>query len=475
MIRPGIRSIIVNSRYLAAARLSAQGTRLIFIILAARILGPELYGLFVFGQSVYLALMATTALGIGRLLAMEVGKNRSHAEKLVGQALSLRTVAALLASIACAATGWLGDGDAVERGLLAVFAVALFGRVIATFCEDVYVAFESAYHATRQEALFRSAELVVSVLVLLLGGRVLGLACVHAASWVLQAIWGLHLVNRYFVPVHLMFERAVLFALLLRGLPIGVAAFLGSWLLQGPVILFRYSNPDADAVGQFGLAMQGLLILITLTSGFVIASLPVLSRSVDRGDGKEALFLDAVSRGGWLGGAAIGLTGFVFGPTVVDWLFGTDYAVAGHLLGPVLLLFGPLIVGMAASTVLFARGLHWDAAVHALIACLLLCLFLPLSSPRFGLDGAVCATGAAVGTWAIGLLFHLAHRGMCSLRLALLLPVATAAAAVAGFFIAIPVMDIVAALGLALLVLVIGGFLLLTTKERSLLRYRLNG
>ena len=47
----GIKSIAVNAGYLTAARVLPQVLRIFYVIVLARYLGPEIYGLLAYGQS----------------------------------------------------------------------------------------------------------------------------------------------------------------------------------------------------------------------------------------------------------------------------------------------------------------------------------------------------------------------------------------------------------------------------------------
>lgn len=452
--------------------MSAQVTRVLYVVLVARTFGPELYGLFVYGQSVYLALLSVAALGIGHVLGAEIGQNRARGEILVGHALALRALGALFGAALCAILAWKVESELTVQVLLLVFAVALIGRALATWAENVCVAFEAARHIARQELFFRPAELVFAVLVMLQGGGVIGLAVVHAVTWWLQALQGIYIINRHVVQVRPRLAGPSMLLLLQHGIPLGISAILTSWLFQGPVVLLRQVAQEPDAIGQFGLAMQTLMILVALAWSLAAASLPVLSRSVARVDGKDRAFVNALGRLGWLGSAALGLIGFVFGPPVITFVFGAEYRPAGEILGWALTLSGPMLVGLMTSTVLVAHGRRLATVIYAMAGTAALTVFLPLFSADYGTGGALSACGLGMGIWAIGQVIQLRWLRIGSLRYSFLAPFGVAITALLIYFFGRETLGEGVALGLALLLLSLGSLGCLTASERASLSLR---
>ncbi len=74
----GAIKILSNAKYLYFALLTSQGLRFVYMLILARMLGAELYGVFSYGQSWYLMFLPLTGLGLGAMLSREVGKNRKN-------------------------------------------------------------------------------------------------------------------------------------------------------------------------------------------------------------------------------------------------------------------------------------------------------------------------------------------------------------------------------------------------------------
>ena len=197
----GIRSILTNAAQLTLARLLTQTVRIVYVIVLARILGPEVYGLFAYAQSWYMAFLPVTMLGLGAIVSREVGRNRERGARTVRQVAFIRVLASILGAAACALIGWFVDLDPAARQLILVFALALVGRTLAVTAEEIFSAYERSYYILWQEAVFRPLEVVAGLTVLAFGGDIVHIAFIHAVVWWLQAARGWHLAHHNLVRI----------------------------------------------------------------------------------------------------------------------------------------------------------------------------------------------------------------------------------------------------------------------------------
>ncbi len=418
----GIRSLAASAGHLTGARLLTHVVRAVYVVALAHYLGPEMYGLFAYGQSWYMAFLPLTALGLAAVLSREVGVNREQAAEVVARTLRLRTLSALGGAIACGLVGWISDAEPAAQQLLVIFSLALAGRGLATWAEQVFIAYEASRYTLQQEAVFRPLEVAVGLAVLAAGGGVTAIAAVHALIWWLQAARGLALVHRRLVSLRPDGAWRGLTRLAVQGLPICLATLFSSWLLLGPLVMFRHVAGTEGSLGQLALALQAVVLVGTVPWSIGSAALPVLSRSAAREDGKVLRFADGMLRLGLLLGAAAGLAGMALGPWLVETVFGGRYGPAGQLLGPALWLLVPLTAGSATAQVLMARGRFVSPALCALAGALVLTLLLPTLVSASGPQGAVLAAGAGMCVWASSLVAMLARFGGLDLGRGVLRP-----------------------------------------------------
>ena len=352
----GVKSIAKNAMLLSAARLFTLIMRGCYIIVLARYLGPELYGIFSYGQALYLVFLFVASLGIGEILSREIGRNRENAIALLDSTLLVRILSVVISASIFVLSSWLLESDARIVNIVAIFAIALIGRGFAMWSEHVFVSFESTGYSLRQEVVFRPLELAGGISAVFMGANVETIVAIHALVWWLQAGNGFLLVNKHFVTVRLRWSIREIKRLLVDGIPIGLHRLLSVWLLQAPVVVYRLVHGANDHLGQLALVMQVIFILVVIPGALANAALPILSRTVVRQDGKDRLFAYGLFKLSTLTGAIVALGGMHLGSWAIELVFGVKFAEAGQLLGHALWGVIPMAWGSIAYTVLLARG-----------------------------------------------------------------------------------------------------------------------
>ena len=464
MKHAGLRSIASNSIKLAGARLLNPLVRLIYVLILARFLGPEIYGLLAYGQSWYNAFLPLTTLGVAAVLSREVGRNRERGTEVVARALALRIVVSVFVAGICAVTAWFVESDSSTRSLLLIFSLALIGRALSVTAENIFVAYERSQFAFYQEAIFRPLEVGAGLIILLLGGGMFEIAAMHTIVWWLQAARAHFLVRSRIVSVAPDWNLRSMGNLILEGLPIGLGVIMAAWIFQGPLVLYRQTGAaDAD-LGTFALAYQGLVLALVIPISIGAVALPVLSRAVERADGKDTLFVSVMARLAFLSGATAGLAGMVVGPDLIPFVFGRKFEMTGQLLGPMLWLLIPATIATIGGQVVAARKKYFQYFITAAAGAAALTVCLPFAVSAFAVYGILVAGGIGLTVWSISLLFAVSSAKTFRWSVVLFRPALVALAALAlylGLKPESPWLALTAALGL----LACGGWFVVLTKE----------
>jgi O-antigen/teichoic acid export membrane protein len=259
--------------------------------------------------------------------------------------------------------------------------------------------------------MFRSFEVITGAIFLIYGGGAIAVAMVHAISWYLQAVGGLLIMHRHLLKIWFNWLWDNLKNILYDGLPICLASIMLMWLQSGPLVLYRHSSGSENELGQLALVMQAFIVLINIPIAAGTSSIPILSRSVERNDGKDILYLDTMIRAAFILGAAAGLCGLGIGPWIVKILFGVRYNEAGRLLGLVMWLLIPYTCGMALNVVYFAQGQYKLPAICAGLGALVLSCIFPWLVGVMNTSGAIIATGIGMWVWVLSLIWKFARSG----------------------------------------------------------------
>ncbi|MCB1744138.1 MAG: oligosaccharide flippase family protein [Gammaproteobacteria bacterium] len=408
MSEVGARSILVNTLHLAGARGVGLALRVVYIVMLTRSLGPELFGVFTYAQNWYIAILPVCTLGMGVILAQEIGRQRGQGAGVLHASLGL-----FMLMCGCAVLLQLGLGQVLEppgvaRDLIVLFSVALVGRGLVMWTEYVFSAYEAARNTLAQESLFRPLEIVLIATVLLLGGDLRALALTHGLLWWTQACRGLWLVHSRLAALRVRLDRRSL-ALFRQGVPIAVLGMFILWSLQAPMFLARHGGFAPVELGQLALAISILLALNTVARAFAASALPVLSRSVSRADDKDLDFVVLLLALLPLPGVVLVAFADQLGPWLTSSVFGARYLHAGEWLDFTAALLVLISIGDPLHLMLIARGRR-PVVFRVTVLCFVLELGLWKLLALAGVDSApVLAAVVALSVW-IGLLAALSSR-----------------------------------------------------------------
>jgi O-antigen/teichoic acid export membrane protein len=245
---------------------------------------------------------------------------------------------------------------------------------------------------------------VLGLAALAAGAGVLGIAAVHALTWLLQAASGLLLVHRKLHPLTLGWARGRLRALLHDGLSAMLIAFALAVIQNGSLLLYLKVCPGQTDGGQLAVVLQALSLLLLVPKGIALSTLPVLGRQVASGTSEAGRTIARLLALTLAIAAVLALLGTALAAPLTGLLLGAEYARAGAWLGPSLWLLLPFAAGQLLTQLLFAHGDLWANTARAWAGATMTLLTLWPLGALFGAPGVLTAMGLGLCLWASALL-----------------------------------------------------------------------
>ena len=412
----GVRSIIKNSSYLVTGQVCNIVLRGILIIILARLLEPEAYGQFNYGIAWYLALITLTYLGLDIVLGKEAGKGKDAVSALLGPTLKLRAGVSVGISAISIALATMLEPDGATRQLIYIFSLAMIARAIWLWCVSVFTAFEDTRQSFLIDITFRPIEVIVLIVLAtwLAKNNVLALATGHAILWGTQAVVGLFAVRKYQTAGNTSFDFLQLKSLLAIGAPYAPYTIVLGCFMQLPIVLFRLFLGLDENLGQFALAYQSLGYLIAIPIVMATTTLPILARSVARGDDKDLKIILGLVFIIPILGVVVGLLGTTIITPVVVLVFGESYQFASQILSDVIWLLIPFTLAVSLQQFIFTRWPGLLGSLSGLAGVVLMIILFPPLTREFSHQGAILATAIGLSAWATGLLVVLIKNGALS-------------------------------------------------------------
>lgn len=401
-----------NAVFLLSSQFASLLIRLVYLLIMARTLPPEAYGALSYALSWYLLFLPATYLGADVVLSREIARARETAPALLGATLGLRVCAITLVTAASILLANLLENDAYLRILIVLFSFSLLGRSLWMWCASAFTAFEEARLVLRFEVAFRFLEVGVLIFFLLMVGPDLwSIAIIHACSWLLQAVAAIGAVRRRHA-IRFTVPAAKWLKVLRDGIPGAALAFSMAAFFQLPIVLFRQVEGLDESLGHFALSFQILTYLLTIPYVIATASLPVLSRSAVRGDGKDRAAVVLLVAIIVVGGALVTIAGSFFASPAVVTLFGLNYASAAQVLAEGLWLLIPASLAIMLQHVLFSYSARVNIAAAApLVGSASMAALFPVLTRENGEGGALTAVAVGLLTWCTFTLIALFRTG----------------------------------------------------------------
>jgi len=370
-----------NAAYLTIAQFAKFVARGLYVLILARYLGPELFGILNYAHSWYLLFLPIAVFGMQTVMARELGRKQTPDLLLIRSSLALRLGLTAGACLISLTLSWSIEAHPVARELLLVLIVALAGRSLSLWSNTVNVSLERAAPVLYIETLFRLWELVAAALIVFAGYGLIELAWVHVASYWLEAAVYLVLLSKRFPVLTPRWDYTTIRMLLHLGFWSALALASQGWVYQAPIVLLRWLAGLSEQLGHVSLLMQGITIIAVIPFMVNRALLPRLSREDQHWRSRSRLYLGLFVGYGSVIALFVALATQWFAEPLVIWLFGVQYSPVGEMLVPIMWGMLPLLWGLAAQQLLLAKGYYVANAVLMLFSALSITLLIWLLYP----------------------------------------------------------------------------------------------
>lgn len=316
--------LLHNTFYLTASQVSGRLVRFVYLLVIARLLGPEETGIYLYGLALYLGVIGIGQFGQHTFLAQRVGKHTRIPNSVLHHSLTLSLLATVAAMGVLTVFVWMSESEPILRLTILCFVAALMARVLAEWVRVAYVAFERPNWVPGYEITFRGSEALFGVFALLSGGGLLAISFLHFFFWALEAGFALRKLAREY-PGALAFGWRP--GYLKKAASVSMVFFVSftafALFFQIAIILLRKLQPDSVLVGEFGIAMQFFGAMMIGPLAATQAFLPRLSRSFARGGSGQDL-ITAVKLVGLLA-LSVAIIAAAYGPWFITLALGSEY------------------------------------------------------------------------------------------------------------------------------------------------------
>lgn len=317
-----------NSLYGVASQAIGGGLFFLVAILTARYLGPREFGAFSVIFAIVAVLHIMADLGLTNILVREIARARHQAAEIVGRALPLVTLIALLSYCVVLLVPVLYPVSAAGVGALYLLGVSVPLTFHAAVFGAVCRGFEDMGYNAAALVLQRVVLIAFALLAIHFDWGLLGISFAYVmerlAQWLILFFIVRWRYPRYRWVVALDYWRY----LVREGLPLGAGMVLRrlSWYVDTFILAFL---TNSVSVGLFSAAYRVVQMISVLPFTLSVPAFPLLSRLAQQ---EPERAVSVYLRGQRLFsaiGVPIGVWLAMLGPELIVLLFGRDYGEVG--------------------------------------------------------------------------------------------------------------------------------------------------
>ena len=327
------RALTERVAWNAGLKVAVQATRLLslgFVVLAARVLGPEGFGKFTFAYAWATLLGAALDLGMHSLLVREVARARDQTAERWAAAVTLKLALLVPVGFAFLALPVLTGRPGDTIGAAWLLGAALGLQSFIELAVSVFTGLERLELELGLRLVEKFVLVVVGVTGLALGGGLWLVSGAFTLAGAVSLVLGVGLVHRRLARLRWRWDPRGARALARALGPVAVAFVLAFATTRLVPLLVALLAGDV-AAGYFGAAVRVLDVVTVVPVALVAAVYPVLARTAPT-DPRFRWVLVGAAEGLLLLGLPVAL-GLAYGAEwLTGWVYGARYGPTASLL-----------------------------------------------------------------------------------------------------------------------------------------------
>jgi O-antigen/teichoic acid export membrane protein len=382
--------IIKNAFWLFSGQAVGRALRAILIIIAARTLGANDWGVFSYALSLAAAFTVFSDIGINALLVREGSRDSKLAAKYLSTGLAIKL--GLLAALSVFAV--------LAKDILIRIpeAATLIPLVIAIFILDSLRDFVSALARSMERMDIEArGQIATNIGIVVFGLSFLAFSPSSsslALGYVIGTFIGLFAVflplRSYFKGLIKEFSRKLIKEIIVSAWPFGLISLMGVITINTDILVLGTVGSAAD-VGLFAAAQKPVQLLYLIPSLLAAAFFPTLSREA----GEDEKFRGTLEQGiksAYLFAFPLAIGGALAAKPVIQLLYGQEFLPSYLSFALLSLTFLFVYPSLFFTNALFARNRQGSFYGYLAIGVLVNIVLDVLLIPYMGITGCALAT-----------------------------------------------------------------------------------
>jgi len=391
----------------AASQMVALGSVLviqtIYMIVVARVLGPEDFGRFSFAWVVVQILLIAGDLGLHNTAIRKIASGSEDSREIASLFFFLKSVLSFLLLCVILVIAFFTDESPKTRHILVVFGIGMFFHSMGFGINIVFQAHGRLYLGSFNVMFLFFCQFLVGIAAILMGGELIALSFAYVFGSLSAFLVNLVVLRKKIHPFQIRCSKDWK-SFVLQSIPVGTATLFHTLSTRIAVTLLTFFS-GAYHTGIYSAAVRFPQALNNIPVGIFGAILPAMAVHQKDKEPVRQLFFRSLLL---MTTVSVPLSVLLYfgAEPLVTVVFGSDYSDSVRILQISAWTLIPVFVGMAFSHVILSQ----ESLVRrlplitgtALVVNILICVIL---IPRQGSIGAAWALVVTEVVLAIGYIF----------------------------------------------------------------------
>jgi O-antigen/teichoic acid export membrane protein len=384
------KRVTLNTAAFFFARVIDILSGILIVVMVARYLGVKDFGDFAFITALVGFLVSVTYFGLERVAIRDIARDKTQANTSLGAVLVVRWLLSGLVVLAIA--GYIMLSSLPSRIALAMIVATVSELVWASgsVFSCTFKAFEKMHLETVTTFIFRSTSIaLISLVIYLRGNFVLLFAAICAAN-VIRTLTAIHFSRTLSVKPSITVNYRLWKLYAKEAFILGAVVVLALGTLKTGVIALKFMR-DTKEVALFQSAQTIVLQLQVLPLSIAMALFPLLSQLSVSSRERLGRISVAALKYLFIASVPFAIVLYVFSGTIINVIFGADFAGASSVLSILSWCVIPLFMSSIMEFVLISLNKQDDVAKAWGVAFIVNAVLNYLLIGPFGARGAACA------------------------------------------------------------------------------------
>jgi O-antigen/teichoic acid export membrane protein len=316
--------VVKNSLWLIVQPLVLNIISIFVIGYIARTLGQADYGRFVFAFAFVMMFSPIANMGLRAIMVREVAEDKNKVSIFLGKIMTLRFFFALIALATIFFAVNLMHYPPITKIVVYIASLTIIFNTITTTFQDTFQAYEKMEYVAYTQFISGLVLTALSVLVLYIGYRLIGLTMVYCfGSFLGLVIASWYLFKKFTIPkikIDFLFWKRSLY----KGTPFfypSLVALIGAKI--GIIFLSKMSGDTS--VGIYGAANNLVEKLIIIPDGICTAIFPTMASTYQASKNDAAHLFQRFFLYLFLLGLPIAIGTTILAKPIITLIYGTEY------------------------------------------------------------------------------------------------------------------------------------------------------